>query len=109
MIGLSSRPCATSNRSLAAVLKLPKPTKAALKAGYHYGETIEAMSTQYHVAKADLPPGTYRNIMGNTALALGLIAAARRSGKTLFLGAYPITPASDILHELSKHKNFRRA
>ncbi|MBN1853893.1 MAG: 2-oxoacid:acceptor oxidoreductase subunit alpha [Pirellulales bacterium] len=78
----------------------------ALKAGYHYGETIEAITTQYHVEKANLQAGTYRNIMGNTALALGLIAAAQRSGKRLFLGAYPITPASDILHELSRHKNF---
>jgi 2-oxoglutarate ferredoxin oxidoreductase subunit alpha len=80
--------------------------RRVLKAGYHYGETIEAISTQYHVAKARLEPGTYRNIMGNTALAWGLIAAARLSGKRLFLGAYPITPASDILHELTKHKQF---
>ena len=79
---------------------------AALKAGYHYGETVEAIHTQYHVAKAKLPPGTYSSVMGNTALAWGLIAAARMSGKRLFLGAYPITPASDILHELSRHKNF---
>jgi 2-oxoglutarate ferredoxin oxidoreductase subunit alpha len=78
----------------------------ALKAGFHYGETVEAMPTQYHVEKAQLPPGTYRNIMGNTALAYGLLTAARLSKKRLFLGAYPITPASDILHELSKHKNF---
>jgi 2-oxoglutarate/2-oxoacid ferredoxin oxidoreductase subunit alpha len=78
----------------------------ALKAGFHYGDTVEAMPTQYHVEKAQLPPGTYRNIMGNTALAWGLMAAARLSRKRLFLGAYPITPASDILHELSKHKNF---
>ena len=60
---------------------------AALKAGYHYGDTVEAVNTQYHVAKAKLPPGTYRNITGNTALAWGLIAAARQSGKRLFLGA----------------------
>jgi 2-oxoglutarate ferredoxin oxidoreductase subunit alpha len=79
---------------------------AALKAGYHYGETVEAINTQYHVAKAKLPPGTYSSIMGNTALAWGLVTAARQSGKRLFLGAYPITPASDILHELAKHKNF---
>jgi 2-oxoglutarate/2-oxoacid ferredoxin oxidoreductase subunit alpha len=77
-----------------------------LKAGYHYGETVEAISTQYHVAKAKLPPGTYSSIKGNTALAWGMMAAARMSGKRLFLGAYPITPASDILHELAKHKNF---
>ncbi|RIK77684.1 MAG: 2-oxoglutarate ferredoxin oxidoreductase subunit alpha [Planctomycetota bacterium] len=79
---------------------------ASLKAGYNYGETVEAMSTQYQVAPAKLPAGKYRNIMGNTALAYGLIAAARLSNKRLFLGAYPITPASDILHELSTHKNF---
>jgi len=79
---------------------------AALRAGYNYGETVEAISTQYHVEPAKLPAGTYHNITGNTALAWGLITAAQQSGKRLFLGAYPITPASDILHELSKHKNF---
>ncbi|MCA9230164.1 MAG: 2-oxoacid:acceptor oxidoreductase subunit alpha [Planctomycetales bacterium] len=79
---------------------------AALKAGYHYGETVEAISTQYHVAPAKLTPGTYRNIIGNQALAWGLLTAAHMSAKQLFLGAYPITPASDILHELAKHKNF---
>ena len=79
---------------------------AALKAGYHYGETVEAINTQYHVGPAKLKPCTYRNIGGNTALAWGLLAAAQQSGKRLFLGAYPITPASDILHELSKHKQF---
>ena len=79
---------------------------AALKAGYHYGETVEAINTQYHVGPAKLKPGTYRNIVGNTALAWGLLASAQQSGKRLFLGAYPITPASDILHELSKHKQF---
>jgi 2-oxoglutarate ferredoxin oxidoreductase subunit alpha len=78
----------------------------SLKAGYHYGETVEAINTQYQVAPARLAPGVYRNIMGNTALAYGLLAAARLSNKRLFLGAYPITPASDILHELSNHKNF---
>ncbi len=78
----------------------------ALKSGFNYGETVEAISTQYLVPKADLPPGKYRSIMGNTALAYGLLTAAKLSGKRLFLGAYPITPASDILHELAKHKNF---
>ncbi len=77
-----------------------------LKAGYHYGETVEAISTQYHVDPAKLKPGTYRNIMGNIATAWGLLTAAQQSGKRLFLGAYPITPASDILHELAKHNNF---
>jgi 2-oxoglutarate ferredoxin oxidoreductase subunit alpha len=77
-----------------------------LKAGFHYGETIEAIHTQYHIEPAKLEPGDYRNIMGNMATAWGLMAAAHASGKRLFLGAYPITPASDILHELAKHKNF---
>lgn len=79
---------------------------AALKAGYHYGDTVEAVNTQYHVSKAKLAPGTYSSMTGNTLLAWGLMAAARMSGKRLFLGAYPITPASDILHELAKYKNF---
>jgi 2-oxoglutarate ferredoxin oxidoreductase subunit alpha len=79
---------------------------AALKAGWAFGETTEMFSHVYEVAPASLPPGRYRQITGNQALALGLIAAADRSGLPLFLGSYPITPASDILHELSKHKNF---
>jgi 2-oxoglutarate ferredoxin oxidoreductase subunit alpha len=79
---------------------------AALKAGYHYGETVEAINTQFHVPKAKLAPGKYTSIVGNQAMAWGMMAAARLSGKRLFLGAYPITPASDILHELAKHKNF---
>ncbi len=78
---------------------------AALRAGYNYGETVEAFDTQFHVPKAELAPGTYRSIMGNTALSWGLMTAAKLSEKQLFLGAYPITPASDILHELCKHKN----
>jgi len=80
--------------------------RRALKAGYFYGETTEALLTHYEVPRAELEPGTYRSIMGNTAIAWGFIAAARLSGKELFLGSYPITPASDILHELSKHKNY---
>jgi 2-oxoglutarate ferredoxin oxidoreductase subunit alpha len=79
---------------------------AALRAGFNYGETIEAIDTQYQVAKAELAPGKYRSIMGNTALAWGLMTAAKLSNKRLFLGAYPITPASDILHELCKHKQY---
>ncbi len=78
----------------------------ALQTGYNYGETTEAFTTRYKVGKAKMPEGTYRNIQGNQALALGLISAAQKSGLDLFLGTYPITPASDILHELSKHKNF---
>ena len=77
-----------------------------LQAGYNYGNTTETFTTRYSVAKAKMQPGTYRGIRGNQAVALGLIAAAQKSGLQLFLGTYPITPASDILHELSKHKNF---
>jgi len=80
--------------------------KAAFQAGWNYGETTEAFSVQYEVKPATLAPGTYRNITGNSALALGLVAASRRSGLPLFLGSYPITPASDILHELSRLKRF---
>ncbi len=80
--------------------------RKALTAGYNYGETTEALASQFRVSKAKLPPGRYRNVMGNTALAWGLIAASKQSGCELFLGSYPITPASDILHELSKHKHF---
>ncbi|MFV2066313.1 MAG: 2-oxoacid:acceptor oxidoreductase subunit alpha, partial [Pirellulales bacterium] len=86
--------------------EVAEANRRALKAGYHYGETIEAIPTQFHVDPAELPPGTYRNVMGNVAMAWGLIAAAKQSNKRLFLGAYPITPASDILHELTRHKNF---
>lgn len=77
-----------------------------LKAGYHFGETSEVMASRFEVRAATLPPGIYRSITGNQATSLGLIAAANISGLPLFYGSYPITPASDILHELSKHKNF---
>jgi 2-oxoglutarate ferredoxin oxidoreductase subunit alpha len=79
---------------------------AAFNAGWSFGETTEDFAVSYEVKPAPLPPGTYRNISGNLALAYGLVAAAQRSGLPLFLGSYPITPASDILHELSKHKRF---
>jgi 2-oxoglutarate ferredoxin oxidoreductase subunit alpha len=78
----------------------------ALQAGYNYGDTTETFDTRYTVEKAKMNSGTYRSIMGNQALSYGLIAAAQKSGLQLFLGSYPITPASDILHELSKYKNF---
>jgi 2-oxoglutarate/2-oxoacid ferredoxin oxidoreductase subunit alpha len=78
----------------------------ALQAGYNYGDTTETFTTRYSVAKAKMDPGTYRSIMGNQAVSYGLIAASQKSGLPLFLGSYPITPASDILHELSKYKNF---
>ena len=78
--------------------------KAAFLAGHHFGETVEGFAVRYEVAPAPVPAGTYRQITGNKALALGLIAGAVKSGLPLFLGAYPITPASDILHELSRAK-----
>ncbi|MGI8493240.1 MAG: 2-oxoacid:acceptor oxidoreductase subunit alpha [Acidimicrobiales bacterium] len=78
----------------------------AFKAGWNFGETTELFDTHYEIKPAPLPPGAYTNISGNTALAWGLIAAGQLAKLPLFLGSYPITPASDILHELSKHKNF---
>jgi 2-oxoglutarate/2-oxoacid ferredoxin oxidoreductase subunit alpha len=79
---------------------------AAFQAGWNFGETTEAFSVRYEIKPAPLAPGTYRNISGNTALAYGLVAASQLAGLPLFLGSYPITPASDILHELAKHKRF---
>jgi len=78
-----------------------------LKAGYAFGETTEIFAVRYEVKPAPLAPGKYRSVTGNEAVAWGLIAASVKSGLDLFLGSYPITPASDILHELAKHKNFR--
>ena len=78
-----------------------------LKAGHAYGETAELFAEHYGIEKADLPPGQYRSITGNKAMAWGLLAAAERTGVPVVFGAYPITPASDILHELSGHKNFK--
>jgi 2-oxoglutarate ferredoxin oxidoreductase subunit alpha len=80
--------------------------RRALQAGWNYGETTDAFVSSYKVDPAKLPAGTYRNVMGNHALAWGLITASKLSGKELFYGSYPITPASDILHELSKYKHF---
>ncbi len=88
---------------------IAEANRRALMAGYNYGETTEAFTAHYTVPKAKLAPGTYRSITGNQALAWGLITAAQRSNCELFLGSYPITPASDILHELTRYKNFRRA
>ncbi len=85
---------------------IAEATRRALKAGWNYGETTDAFASSYRVDPAKLPPGKYRNMMGNQALAWGLIAAAKLSGKEIFYGSYPITPASDILHELAKFKNF---
>jgi 2-oxoglutarate ferredoxin oxidoreductase subunit alpha len=78
----------------------------AFEAGWSFGETTEDFAVSYEIKPAQLPTGTYRNISGNLALSYGLIAASQRTGLPLFLGSYPITPASDILHELSKHKRF---
>jgi 2-oxoglutarate/2-oxoacid ferredoxin oxidoreductase subunit alpha len=77
-----------------------------LQAGFNFGDTTETFTTTYKVEKAKMQAGTYRSIMGNQALTYGLIAASQKSGLPMFLGSYPITPASDILHELSRHKNF---
>ncbi|MGH2576209.1 MAG: 2-oxoacid:acceptor oxidoreductase subunit alpha [Actinomycetota bacterium] len=79
---------------------------AAFKAGVNFGETAELFQHAFEIAPALLPKGRYRNITGNVALSFGMLAASRQSGLDLFLGSYPITPASDILHELSKHKSF---
>jgi 2-oxoglutarate ferredoxin oxidoreductase subunit alpha len=85
---------------------LAEANTRAFKAGLHFAETSEMFATQYEVKPAAIAPGVYRNITGNSALALGLVVAARRAGLPLFLGSYPITPASDILHELSSYKEF---
>ncbi|MBM0227048.1 MULTISPECIES: 2-oxoacid:acceptor oxidoreductase subunit alpha [Micromonospora] len=93
-------------RKFAARPELVAANVAAFRAGWNFGETTEDFSVRYEVKPAKMLPGTYRNITGNAALSLGLVAAGVRSGLPVFLGAYPITPASDILHELSKHKKF---
>ena len=94
------RPTSGSNAPVA------EADRCSLQAGWNYGETTDALPGSYRVPRATLAPGQYRNITGNQALAWGLITAARLSEKELFLGTYPITPASDILHELSKYKHF---
>lgn len=93
-------------KKFASKPEIMKANIAAFQAGWSYGETTEEFSVQYEVKPAAMQPGTYRNITGNLALAYGLITASHQSGLRLFLGSYPITPASDILHELSKHKRF---
>jgi 2-oxoglutarate/2-oxoacid ferredoxin oxidoreductase subunit alpha len=85
--------------------EVAEANRRALKAGYHYGETVEVFAHTYQVSQAAIEPGVYKNMSGNEALALGLIAAAELSGLDLFLGSYPITPASDVLHALSRYKN----
>ena len=105
------------NRSLDTVLRFvenkfqKKPNilaanKAALQAGYHLADTVGEFTSRYTVRPADLEKGTYRNIVGNDALVLGLVTASKKAGLSLFYGSYPITPASSILHGLAKHKNF---
>ena len=85
---------------------LVEANKLALRAGYNYCEATEAFQVSYEIPPAKLTPGTYRNLNGNQALAIGFVAASQKAGLPLFLGSYPITPASDILHELSMYKNF---
>ena len=85
---------------------LAEANQLALKAGYSYCEATEVFQTSYEIPPAQLSPGVYRNLSGNQALALGFVTAAHKAGLQLFLGSYPITPASDILHELSQYKNF---
>ncbi len=107
---LYDRPLEPTRRWIAnKFAKVPAVARAntlALEAGYALGETTEMFTTRFRVRPAQLAPGTYRNLTGNQATALGLIAAAQLAGKPLFYGSYPITPASDILHELSLHKSF---
>ncbi|MEW2355295.1 2-oxoacid:acceptor oxidoreductase subunit alpha, partial [Spirillospora sp. NPDC029432] len=93
-------------RKFAKKPEIMKANIAAFQAGWSYGETTEAFSVQYEIKPAEHEPGLYRNITGNVALAYGLVAAGEQSGLDIYLGSYPITPASDILHELSKHKRF---
>ncbi|MCF7903913.1 MAG: 2-oxoacid:acceptor oxidoreductase subunit alpha [Candidatus Marinimicrobia bacterium] len=90
--------------------KIPSVAEAniiAMRTGFNYGETTEIFTTSYSVEKAELPKGKYRNITGNEAVTYGLVAAAQKSGKELFLGSYPITPASEILHNMSNLRNFK--
>jgi 2-oxoglutarate/2-oxoacid ferredoxin oxidoreductase subunit alpha len=103
---LYHRPMDVTVRWIEAKFKDPyrEANLRALQAGYNYADTLELFEVRYEVPKAKLAPGIYRNIMGNQALALGLAAAAHKSGQTIFLGSYPITPASDILHQVSAYK-----
>ncbi|GIG71179.1 2-oxoacid:acceptor oxidoreductase subunit alpha [Phytomonospora endophytica] len=107
---LYSRPVESTiafiERKFASRPEIARANVAAIKAGWAYGETTEGFAVRYEVKPAKLPAGNYRNITGNTALAYGLVAAGVQARLPVFLGAYPITPASDILHELSKHKRF---
>lgn len=86
--------------------EIAKANEIVLRTGYNFGDTTELFTTHFTVKKAAIAPGKYRNITGNEATAIGFVAASHLSGRPLFYGSYPITPASDILHELSRHKNF---
>ena len=107
---LFSRPMETTidwlHEKFASRPEIAEANVKALKAGWNFCDITQVFQTRYEVEPADLEAGTYRNIHGNSALALGLVAASRRSGLPLFLGAYPITPASDVLHELANYKNY---
>jgi len=107
MYGRPTEPTTTFlTKRFAKVPDIRDANIAAFKAGWNFGETTETFAVQYEVKPAAMPSGRYRNITGNLALAYGLIAGGVQSGLPVFLGSYPITPASDILHELSKHKAF---
>ena len=107
MYGRPTEPTITFlERRFAKAADIRDANVTAFQAGWNFGETTEAFVVQYEIKPAPMSAGTYRNITGNLALAYGLIAGSTQSGLPLFLGSYPITPASDILHELSKHKRF---
>jgi 2-oxoglutarate ferredoxin oxidoreductase subunit alpha len=110
MLWMYGRPTEPTLRYLrskfASKVDVLKGNETALMKGFHYGETAELFAHRYEVKKAKITPGKYRNVAGNEALAMGILASTKLSGLHGFLGSYPITPASDILHELSKHKNF---
>jgi 2-oxoglutarate ferredoxin oxidoreductase subunit alpha len=110
MYWMYTRPLETTNKWIEAKFKkrpeLVEANRKAMLAGYNFADTTEIFTVHYEVEHAEIDAGLYRNLSGNEALSLGLIAAADKSGLNLFLGSYPITPASDILHELSKHKIF---
>ena len=109
MYWLYNRPMAPTEDWIAKRFKDPvrQANLRVLKAGYHFGETTELFPTSYVVPRAKIEPGRYRNITGNTALAWGIVAAGVQMGRPVFLGAYPITPASDVLHELARYRHFR--
>ena len=108
MYWLYNRPMEPTLRWLESRFKgeLLEANTRVLKAGYAFGETTEEFPVSYVVPRAKIEPGTYRNVTGNTALAWGIVAAGVQMERPVFLGAYPITPASDVLHEVSRHKNF---